>query len=222
MDITVNSTWEAQPAGSDDLRDGDNAIRHTREAFVERLEQEHYMDSASQARHGEHASGSLKAYYAGSEPSNRPSGLIALDSNDAGRVWVDSSSDLMYVYTGSEFAGMVRYIARVSIQGTLSVGTNLVPPIIFPYGCTIKKVSARVGTVPTGTSLDIDLNKNGTTSITGSSLDIEPSDSAANTTTFVSTAADLDADEYLTFDINQVGSTVAGADLSVSVDVRLG
>ena len=93
---------------------------------------------------------------------------------------------------------------RLPIDGTYSiVGTRLT-----------------VGTAPTGASLIVDINKNGTTIYTTQAN--RPTITAAanaggpGATPDVTTLA---AGDYLTVDIDQVGSSVAGADLTVSVIV---
>jgi hypothetical protein len=82
---------------------------------------------------------------------------------------------------------------------------------------TIRSIRASVGTAPTGATLIVDVNKNGTTIFTTQSRrpTIAISANTAKVTNpDVTTLADGD---YLTVDIDQIGSTVAGADLTVSV-----
>ncbi|MEU4534397.1 hypothetical protein AB0G15_05985 [Streptosporangium sp. NPDC023825] len=82
---------------------------------------------------------------------------------------------------------------------------------------TISSVRASVGTAPTGASLIVDVHKNGTTIFTTQSArpTIAVSTNTSKSTTMdVTTWADGD---YLTVDVDQVGSTVAGANLTVQV-----
>lgn len=82
---------------------------------------------------------------------------------------------------------------------------------------TIRAVRATVTTVPTGQAIRVDVNKNGTTIFTtqGNRPNIAISGNTSKVTNMdVTTLADGD---YLTFDIDQVGSTVAGSDLLVQV-----
>lgn len=85
-----------------------------------------------------------------------------------------------------------------------------------PVDCTILSVRASVGTAPTGAGLIVDINKNGTTIFTTQSNrpTIAPGTNTDNSVPDVTT---LLAGDYLTIDIDQVGSTVAGSDLSVQV-----
>jgi hypothetical protein len=86
---------------------------------------------------------------------------------------------------------------------------------------TFDSVTASVGTAPTGASVIIDVNKGGTTIYTtqANRPTIAVSTNTIDDTTApnVTTVAD---NEYLTIDIDQVGSTVAGADLTVQVMLR--
>ena len=84
---------------------------------------------------------------------------------------------------------------------------------------TIVSVRATVGTAPTGATLIVDVNKNGTTIFTtqANRPTIAVSTNTIKRTNMdVTTVADGD---YLTVDIDQVGSTVAGSNLVVSITV---
>jgi len=85
---------------------------------------------------------------------------------------------------------------------------------------TIVEVEAAVGTAPTGAAVIVDVNKNGTTIFTTQSN--RPQIAVS---TFVDSAGGIDVSsladgDYLTVDIDQIGSTVAGADLVVSIRLR--
>ncbi|WP_440066428.1 hypothetical protein [Streptosporangium sp. OZ121] len=81
----------------------------------------------------------------------------------------------------------------------------------------ISSVRATVGTAPTGAALIVDVHKNGTTIFTTQSTrpTITVSTNTAKSTGMAVTAwAD---GEYLTVDVDQVGSTISGANLTVQV-----
>lgn len=66
-----------------------------------------------------HKEGSAVVYYAAaaSEPTTRPDGATALDSDDEGRLWVGSDDSVLRVYDGSDFqevsiAGLVVTVAE--------------------------------------------------------------------------------------------------------------
>lgn len=81
---------------------------------------------------------------------------------------------------------------------------------------TISKVRASVGTAPTGASLIVDVNKNGTTIFTTQSA--RPTIAAAGVTaTGIPAVTTLADGDYLTVDCDQVGSGTPGADLTVQV-----
>lgn len=105
--------------------------------------------------------------------------------------------------------------------GTVAVATGAARMPVM-VSCTIVKARAMVGTAPTGASLIVDLNKNGTTVFTTQAnrptIAISGNDSGAGTTPDVTS---LVAGDYLTADVDQVGSTVAGADLVVLVQITV-
>lgn len=85
---------------------------------------------------------------------------------------------------------------------------------------TIVGTRLMVGTAPTGASLIVDVNKNGTTIYTTQGNRPTIADGAnAGGPGATPDVTSLAAGDYLTVDIDQVGSSVAGADLTVSVIV---
>ena len=110
-------------------------------------------------------------------------------------------------------------LSAFSMSGTLFVTTGTQRlPIAGTY--TIVGTMAAVGTAPTGTSLICDVKKNGTTIYTTvgnrPTIAIGSNSFGPGATPDVTSLAQGD---YLTVDIDQVGSTVAGSDLTVSVIV---
>jgi hypothetical protein len=104
-----------------------------------------------------------------------------------------------------------------AVVGTLAVGTDKAPTIVAPCTLTIVKVKVVVKTAPTGATLIVDVNKAGTTIFTtqGNRPTIAISGTQADSGTPDVTA--LAEGDKLTIDIDQVGSTIAGADLTVEV-----
>lgn len=85
-----------------------------------------------------------------------------------------------------------------------------------PQTMTITSVRASVGTPSTGASIIVDLNKNGTTIFTTQAN--RPTIAAgSNTATSTPDITSLTAGDYLTVDVDQIGSTVSGEDLTVQV-----
>jgi hypothetical protein len=106
-----------------------------------------------------------------------------------------------------------------SLAGTVSTGTGearLYNDTGVPL--TIRAVRASVGTAPTGASLIVDVNKGGSTIFSTQSN--RPTITAGNNTSGKVTAINtttLNDGEYVTVDVDAVGSVVAGADLVVQV-----
>ena len=113
-------------------------------------------------------------------------------------------------YSGSETFG---------VAGSVSVRTGAIR-VYNDSGRTRTIVSARasVGTAPTGASLIVDVHKNGTT-IFGTQANRPTIAVSTNTNKSTGHTVTTWADgEYLTVDVDQVGSTVAGSDLAVTVE----
>lgn len=115
------------------------------------------------------------------------------------------------------------------IPGNMVVDTNMMgSQVIIPFACTIVKAYANVGTAPTGTSLIFDINYDSDGGVDGGGttiwatqanrLTVAAGAATANTTTFNTTA--LVAGGTLTIDIDQIGSTGAGANACVVLVVR--
>jgi hypothetical protein len=94
-----------------------------------------------------------------------------------------------------------------TVPGTLSTGTGRAK-FYIPGPITIGNIRASVGTAPTGSDLIIDVNKNGTTIFTGQTL----------VSTNTPQITEVTTGDYLTVDIDQVGSLNPGGDLSVQIE----
>jgi len=106
------------------------------------------------------------------------------------------------------------------IDGTLAVSASrLYNRYIAPQDLTIIKAWAMAETAPTGASLLIDIYINGTSiwSVTPANrLTIAASATTGTQTSFDTTA--ISAGDYIDIYIDQVGSTVAGAGLAVTLE----
>lgn len=105
------------------------------------------------------------------------------------------------------------------VTGTVAVATGH-SKIYIEGSYVVESIRAVVNTAPTGASLICDVNKNGTTVYTtqGNRPTI-----AISGTTSTNTAPDVTtfaAGDLLSIDVDQVGSSVAGADLTVTVRLR--
>ncbi len=85
---------------------------------------------------------------------------------------------------------------------------------------TISGVRASVGTAPVGAAIIIDINKNGNTIFTTQAN--RPTIADSTNTSGNVTAIDINTvapGEYLTIDVDQIGATTAGTDLTIQVEV---
>jgi hypothetical protein len=97
----------------------------------------------------------------------------------------------------------------------LTTGTNKLT-FRMPYAFVLTGVRASATTAPTGSSIIVDINSN-TTSIfsTRLSIDATSKTSVGSASPAVLTTTSLANDAEITIDIDQIGSTVAGAGLKV-------
>jgi hypothetical protein len=102
----------------------------------------------------------------------------------------------------------------------LTTGTNKVR-FRLPFAATLLAVRANVNTAPTGSTLIVDVNEAGT-SVLGTKLSIDATETSSTTAASAATITDsnLADDAEVSIDIDQIGSTVAGAGLKVSLFVR--
>jgi hypothetical protein len=86
----------------------------------------------------------------------------------------------------------------------------------MPYALTLTGVRASVGTAPTGSTIIVDINEGGT-SILSTKLSIDASEKTSTTAATAAVISDtaLADDAEITVDIDQVGSTIAGAGLKI-------
>src|SRR4029077_12289402 len=90
----------------------------------------------------------------------------------------------------------------------------------LPWRCkgsaTIDGILVTVGTAPTGSSIIVDINKNGTTLFSSGKPTIA-SGSTSSGSASVPSSPDLVDDDIITVDIDQIGSTTPGEDLTVEI-----
>lgn len=136
--------------------------------------------------------------------------------------------DLLNIGAGSTFedAGATRdalaipetIIMAVSDEATaLTVGAGKVA-FRMPFAMTLSAVRASVGTAPTGAALVVDINEGGTT-VLSTKLSIDAGEKTSTTAATPAVISDtaLADDAEITIDIDQIGSTVAGAGLKVQL-----
>ena len=101
----------------------------------------------------------------------------------------------------------------------LTTGTNKVR-FRMPYAGTLTAVRATVNTAPTGSTLIVDINEAGS-SVLSTKLSIDASETSSTTAATPAVISDsaLADDAEISIDIDQIGSTVAGAGLKVALFV---
>lgn len=122
----------------------------------------------------------------------------------------------IYNQTGAVSSLTLENIVAFNKAGPLTAGYVGITRFPFPFAATILGVTLTVNTAPTGASIIVDVNKNGTTIFTtqGNRPTIAASSfSTASEATGFSISS-IAAGDYITFDIDQVGSTIAGSDLT--------
>jgi hypothetical protein len=87
----------------------------------------------------------------------------------------------------------------------------------MPFGMELTEVRASVTTAPTGATLTVDINDSGTTIMSTNKLSIDDGEKTSETAATAPGITDstLADDAEITVDIDQVGSTVAGAGLKI-------
>jgi len=128
---------------------------------------------------------------------------------------VDHAGLANLTYASAGHTGWRRTIV-FEFVGTLSLSTGTIR--IYPDGnWVIDKVWISVSVAPTGANIIVDVHKNGTTIFTDQAK--RPEIAAAGFTDESATpdVVALTNTDYLTMDVDQVGSTITGQDLTVHV-----
>ena len=173
----------------------------------------HAMPSAADV--GADASGTAASAISTHEAAADPHPGYALESSLATVATTGAYADL----TGTPAVSDVFIIACSDETSDLAAGTDKAR-FTMPYAGTLTAVKADVNTAPTGSTLVVDINEAGT-SVLSTKLSIdagETSSSTAATPPVISDSA-LANGAVISIDIDQIGSTVAGAGLKVTLYV---
>lgn len=117
---------------------------------------------------------------------------------------------------------LMRYVREAEIciavsdeTTALTTGTGKVT-FRMPFAMTVTQVRASVNTAPTGSTIIVDINDGGTT-ILSTKLSIDASEKTSTTAASAAVISDtaLADDAEISIDIDQIGSSVAGAGLKV-------
>jgi hypothetical protein len=137
---------------------------------------------------------------------------------------VDTSAQITVVATASlgpaGATGSAGPIYQMfTVPGELNVGTGKAR-FYAPIPMNIGIVAASVGTAPTGASIIVDVYKNGSTVFTTAGNRPAITIGSLSDLSSVPDIVSLDAGDYLTVGIVQVGSTVSGSDLTIQINLQ--
>jgi hypothetical protein len=151
-------------------------------------------------------------------------GIIPVDNIDVGttanKILQLNSTAQIPAVDGSLLTKLNKYIYFVIPEEALVAEADKIGRIYVNFAGTIKEVHASVKTAPTGASIIVDINKNGSTiwATQSNRVTIAATEYVATQSTFDTTA--LVNGDYLTIDLDQVGSTIAGAKIAVRVKIE--
>lgn len=103
-----------------------------------------------------------------------------------------------------------------TVVGNLSVSSGNLR-FSSPGPMTIGEVRLEINTAPTDQSILVDIHKNGTTIFTDQGKRPEIADGAYAGTSSTPDVVALVKNDYITMDVDQVGSTIAGGNLTIEV-----
>lgn len=135
-----------------------------------------------------------------------PSSAPTSDYEIANKKYVDDQISILPVPIG---------IALSDEVSDLVAGTEVVT-FRMPYAMTLTGVRASVATAPTGANIIVDINESGA-SVLSTKLSIDAGEKTSTTAASAPVISDssLADDSEITIDIDQVGSTIAGAGLKI-------
>lgn len=111
----------------------------------------------------------------------------------------------------------VEFIVACSDEDTALTTGSAKVTFRMPYNMKLTEVRASVGTAPTDATIIVDINEGGST-ILSTKLTIDATEKTSTTAAVAAVISDDDLadDSEITIDIDQVGSTIAGAGLKVT------
>jgi hypothetical protein len=127
-----------------------------------------------------------------------------------------------WLYNGSAWVPLAAQLATycvtwgVGIGAPVATGTNVTPLYVVPLAGVPANLTLAAKTAPTGADLVIDILRNGTT-ILAAPVSLAAGATSASSTNFAPGA--LNAGDVLTLDVNQIGSTFAGQDVTIQLQI---
>lgn len=147
--------------------------------------------------------------------------LMATGADALARLPIGAAGEILVVHSAGQ---VLEYAKRKRtyvwfIKGTIAVGTEQGPTYRIDEACTILDVRLHVKTAPTDAALIVDINDGGST-VFSTKPEIDASGTVEDNNHSFSDTALADNTE-LTMDVDQVGSTIAGVDLTVEIEVSV-
>ena len=150
------------------------------------------------------------------------SGWLFINITEGMSFWIKDENKLLVATSGSTFnevtAGNPTESFDIACSDETTALTTGTAKVTFrmPYAFTLSAVRASVTTAPTDATLIVDINEGGTT-ILSTKLSIDATEKTSTTAASAAVISDtaLADDAEITIDIDQIGSTVAGAGLKV-------
>jgi hypothetical protein len=106
-------------------------------------------------------------------------------------------------------------------EGITFTGIDVATIEYFTYAAQNLTLTLVAGTAPTGSSIVVDVNKNGSTILsTKISIDAGELNSTTSATPYVLTSTTIDIGDKLSIDVDQVGATVRGSNLQLIFSVE--
>ena len=145
----------------------------------------------------------------------------AYESNSDTNAFTDANvTKLSGIETGAEVNNSDLYVIACSDETTALTTGTAKATFRMPAAGTLTAVRASVTTAPAGSALVVDINEGGTT-VLSTKLSIDATEKTSTTAATAAVISDsaLAADAEITIDIDQIGSTTAGAGLKVQLEV---
>lgn len=130
-------------------------------------------------------------------------------------IWLERVNSALQYYDARTVFPIV--IACSDESSSLTAGTGKVT-FRMPFAFTVSAVRASVTTAPVGSTIIVDINEGGS-SILSTKLSIDAGEKTSTTAASAAVISDtaLADDAEITIDIDQVGSSTAGAGLKVTL-----